>query len=95
MTQISSEILDYICPEKHILKYVSVRKSAGKAYRKGNLVYLPKYVNAEMLTLEFFEGAPVVMFPIKNANPDYGKVRFPHVSKSHLTNLCKYINSNI
>ena len=72
-----------------------------KAKRKGTLVYLPKYVNAEMLTLEFLRGQTVGITPLGEPargtdleGQDYTAVQI-HIHVDLLDELVEYINANI
>lgn len=69
------------------------------AMRVDKLVYLPKYVNAEMLMLEFFRGETLAINPVGNCLIDgesenyHGVVIHMHVDI--LDELIDYINRNI
>lgn len=69
-----------------------------KAKREGTLVYLPKYVNAEMLMLEFFRGDTFAITPQGNALVDgdadnYTAVQI-HQHVDILDGLLVYIDDN-
>jgi len=64
-----------------------------KAKRTGTKVFLPKYQNAEMLTLEFFKGDTfaITSWP---ATDDYTVIQI-HQHVDILDQLIKYVNANI
>lgn len=71
-----------------------------KATRDGAMLKLPKYVNAEMLMLEFFRDReePVVI-EVKQPTPMFTRMELYHVD-GHLDaatwrELLRYINANI
>lgn len=70
-----------------------------KAKREGTLVYLPKYVNAEMLMLEFFRGQTLAINPVGacllNGDADSYHGVTIHVHVDILDELIGYINANI
>lgn len=70
-----------------------------KAKRAGTLIYLPKYVNAEMLMLEFFRGQTLAITPagtplIDGDAENYLAVTV-HQHVDILDQLVGYINANI
>lgn len=69
------------------------------AYRDGTLVYLPKYVNAEMLMLEHFRGETLAITPagdclLNGSSENYRGVQI-HMHVDILDSLIRYINANI
>lgn len=68
-----------------------------KAKREGDLIFLPKYVNAEMLMLEYFRDKQqgVEIYP-GNDLGKYNTISFAFPDSVHfLDGLVEYINLNI
>lgn len=69
-----------------------------KASREGAVIKLPKYVNAEMLMLEFFKGRAVVIEPL-TPTVLYTKMELSYtdgrISDKEWRKLVDYINFNI